>query len=272
MSHPLFTLVFLTLVLVATAARPNPTTPRLPSPLVIDYQLGGAYPPPAGVTALVRDHTSHPEPGYFNICHFDGYQIPARASWPADLLLHAPDGTPLTDPEWPHDYLLDISTGEARARNLLLVLPMLLTCIHKGFSAIEFDNIDSYRHSLGKLTLKDSGTYGKLLTGVAHGNGLAAGQKNTAEFGRYGRDKVGFDFAIVEGCYLWHTCDAFTRTYGLNVIAIEFADDLRGTLAEVCADPDRPATLLVRDRMFTPAGHIDHVYQHCPVPAHDPSN
>ena len=263
MTHPLSLALTTALALAAGAARCDPTPPHLPEPLVADYQIGGSYPPPAGVTVVVRHHTALPEPGLFNICHVNAFQIPAGSAWQPDLLVRGPDGTPLTDPHWPHDHLLDISTAQTRARNFLMVLPMLLSCIHKGFKGVAFDSLDSYSYSKGRLSLQDSAAFAKLLVSVTRDNGLLAGQKNTPEMGRYGRDKIGFGFAIVEECYLWDDCAAYTDVYGPNVIGIEYADDLRGTFADACADPTRPASLILRDRMVVPMGHIDYVDQHC---------
>ena len=84
----------------------------LPDGVIVDYQLGGAYPPPQGVTGVVRDSTDDPAPGYFNICYVNGFQTQPGASWPADLLVQGPDGQPLKDPNWPDEFLLDLSTPE----------------------------------------------------------------------------------------------------------------------------------------------------------------
>ena len=56
---------------------------RLPPPNAgFDYQLGGAYPPPPGVTVVSRDRTASPEPGLFNICYVNGFQVqPGEEGW-----------------------------------------------------------------------------------------------------------------------------------------------------------------------------------------------
>ena len=55
----------------------------LPTPgAAFDYQLGGAYTPPAGVTVVSRDRTATPASGLYNICYVNGFQIqPDEASW-----------------------------------------------------------------------------------------------------------------------------------------------------------------------------------------------
>ena len=73
-----------------------------PSNAKFDYQLGGAYTPPAGVTAVSRDRNASPAPGLFNICYVNGFQIqPDEAStWQAqypDLILRDAGGNPIID-------------------------------------------------------------------------------------------------------------------------------------------------------------------------------
>ena len=36
-----------------------------------------------------------------------------------------------------------------------------------------------------------------------------------------------------------------------------------GTLADICADPDRPVMTLLRDRELTAPGSPEHVSEHC---------
>ncbi|MFO1201740.1 MAG: endo alpha-1,4 polygalactosaminidase [Tabrizicola sp.] len=237
----------------------------MPDGIVADYQLGGDYPPPKGVTAVVRDSTGAPEPGLFNICYVNGFQTQPGADWPVGLLLAGPDGGPLADPGWPDEYLLDISTPERREANLALVLPALRACAEKGFEAVEFDNLDSYSRSGGRLDVEDALAFATLLVGAARDLGLPAGQKNAAEFGARGRDEAGFAFAVTEECHRWDECAAYTRVYGADqVLGIEYADDLRGSFAEACADPDRPGSLILRDRLLSPAGTGDYVFDACP--------
>src|SRR5262247_2141813 len=58
----------------------------------LDYQLGGAYPPPSGVQIVSRDRTASPAAGLYSICYVNGFQIQPgeAASWMkdhADLIL-----------------------------------------------------------------------------------------------------------------------------------------------------------------------------------------
>ena len=245
------------------AAGPAWAEGPLPAGAAADYQLGGAYPPPPGVRVVVRDSTDVPEPGLFNICYVNGFQTQPGADWPADLLVSSWDGKPLADPNWPDEYLLDISNPEKRIANLALVLPALRACAEKGFDAVEFDNLDSYTRSSGKLSRRDALLFARLLIMAANDLGLPAGQKNAAELGQRGR-RAGFSFAIVEECHRWYECATYTRVYGpTQVIGIEYADALRGTFAEACADPDRPGSLILRDRMLSRAGSEGYVFDIC---------
>ena len=206
----------------------------LPPGAVADYQLGGGYPPAPGVTVVVRDSTDTPTPGLYNICYVNGFQTQPGADWPEALLLRGPVAAPLADPGWPDEFLLDISTPDLMAANLKRLRPALQACADKGFDAVEF-------RSGGRLDEGDALAFAALLVKAARDLGLAAGQKNTAELAAEGRDRAGFTFAVTEACHRWDDCAAFTSVYGAGqVLGIEYADDLRGSFAETCANPDRP--------------------------------
>lgn len=246
------------------AAGPAWAEGPLPAGALADYQLGGGYPPPAGVTVVVRDATDQPEPGFFNICYVNGFQTQPGQDWPVDLLVQGPDGLPLADPGWPDEFLLDIGSDRARAANVQRLWSTLQLCADKGFDAVEFDNLDSYTRSGGRLDESDALAFARLLVEAADEFGLPAGQKNTAELGTRGRDEAGFAFAVTESCHRWDECSAFTRVYGRDqVLGIEYADDLRETFDAACADPDRPGSLILRDRLLSPQGHPDHVFGAC---------
>ena len=235
----------------------------LPANIRADYQLGGAYPPPDGVNVVARDSTEDPVPGLFNICYVNGFQSQPGSNWPRNLVVKTADGSPLKDPNWPDEFLLDISSKKQRKANLALLLPVIAACAKKGFNAVEFDNLDSYTRSEGHLTLENAVAFATLLVKAAKASGLSAAQKNLSELGTRGRDNIGFTFAIAEECHRWDECQAYKDVYGAQVIDIEYTDDLRGSFAKVCADPATPKATILRDRLLLPAAAKGHVYQRC---------
>lgn len=253
-----FGAVALVLALVGCASAPR----VLPADAVPDYQLGGAYDPPDGVTVVARDSTAEPAPGMYSICYVNGFQTQPGDSWPEELLVRGDDG-PIVDPDWPDEHILDLSTAQNRAAIVARLRPVIEHCADAGFDAVEFDNLDSYTRSGGAFDLEDAVATAISLVGVAHAEGLAAGQKNTPELGARGHDEIGFDFAVVEECDRYQECAVYTAVYGDAVIAIEYADDLRRPFDEICADPEAPAAVVLRDRDLTAPGDPDYVFERC---------
>ncbi len=235
----------------------------LPADIKADYQLGGAYAPPAGVNVVVRDSTGQPAPGLFNICYINGFQSQPGNVWPKTLLLLDAKDNPIADENWPDENILDISTDAKRTAILGRLVPVIKGCAAKGFRAVEFDNLDSYTRTGGRLTVGDSVAFAKMLVFAATSAGMAAGQKNAAELSERGRSEIGFTFAVSEECHRWDECRAYTGVYGAQVIDIEYSDDLRGTFEKVCKDPQSPKATILRDRMLVPKGGAGYVYRRC---------
>ncbi|MGW5876016.1 endo alpha-1,4 polygalactosaminidase [Nocardiopsis terrae] len=238
----------------------------------LDYQLGGAYPPPEGVTTVVRDSSAEPAPGLYSVCYVNGFQTqPGDLDrWLAqdpDLLLRDGDWAPVADPGWPDEVLLDTSTRAGRERIAVLLSATVDRCADAGFDAVEFDNLDSYLRSGGRLTADDNLALAGELTDLAHDRGLAAAQKNAAEQAGRGRDEAGFDFAVTESCAAWAECDAYTEVYGPdNVLAVEYPEELEGaglTFDEVCGDSSAPARTVLRDHDLVAATQPGHLYAAC---------
>ncbi|GAB3605986.1 endo alpha-1,4 polygalactosaminidase [Conyzicola nivalis] len=226
-----------------------------PAGIVFDYQLGGGYAPAAGVGGVVRDSTDEPAEGLYSVCYVNGFQTqPAdRDDWldeHPDLVLHS-DGEPLVDENWPDELILDTSTADKRQRIAARLADTLDRCASAGFDAIEIDNLDSYTRSDGRLGQDDAVALATLYAQQAHAAGLAIGQKNSAELGARGRDDAGFDFAVAEECHRWNECALYTEVWGELVIDIEYTDDLRGDFDDLCADPQVPASTILRDRDLT---------------------
>jgi hypothetical protein len=248
--------------LTAPAHRPLPTAG------IPDYQLGGAYTPPAGVTIVERDSTARPAPGVYGICYVNGFQTqPEDAdAWlddHPDAVLRDADGDPVSDPGWPDEMLLDTSTAAKRAEIVTVLTRSIARCADRGFDAVEFDNLDSWTRSHGALTRRDNLALAAALVQVGHERGLAVGQKNTPQLGSSGRRATGFDFVVAEECVVYQECSAYTDAYGDQVIDIEYSDDIGRPWSSVCADDDRPAMTILRDRDLVPPSDEAYVFEHC---------
>lgn len=239
-----------------------------PTPAVLDYQLGAAYTPPAGVTLVTRDSTATPAPNMYNICYVNGFQTQPEEHdlWlkeRKDLLLSDSKGNPIIDPEWPDEFILDTSTAAKRTKLADITGTVLSRCSQRGFKGVEVDNLDSYSRSRGKLTVDHNLAYAKLLAQRAHGLGLAIGQKNSAEESQRARNEVGFDFAVSEECHAYEECSSYSDVYGTHTMDIEYTDNLRGTFSDVCRDPNTPRTTTLRDRYLVGPGNGAYRFQHC---------
>lgn len=245
----------------ATEAQAPATLP--PADATPDYQLGGAYPPPSGVTVVARDRMARPAPEVYSICYVNGFQTqPGELElWPADLLLTDADGDPVRDPDWPDEVIVDTRDAEAVAA---VVGPWIEKCAEDGFQAVEFDNLDTYARTDGALTFADNLAVATEFSRIAHRHGLAAAQKNAAEDSVSLHEDAGFDFAVVEECAAYDECTAYTDVYGDAVVAIEYTDNLPRPFAEVCANETTPSSVVLRDRDLVTPDDPAYVFEVCP--------
>jgi hypothetical protein len=247
-------------------------TQTLPTEGTADYQLGGSYDPPAGVTAVARDSSEFAAEGLYSICYVNGFQSQPQDAdvwleqYP-ELLLRVAEGAdagkPVVDANWPDEMIFDTSTDEKRVAIAAVIGETIAQCAKRGFDAVEFDNLDSWSRSSGALTLDDSIALASLLVDRASALGLAAGQKNSAELGARGRDEAGFAFAVAEECAAFDECDAYSDVYGSNVIDIEYTDEVDVDFADVCADPNRIPLTILRDRNLVTPDSPEYVYDAC---------
>ena len=235
-----------------------------PADGIPDYQLGGAYEPAAGVAIVGRDRSAEPAPGIYSICYVNGFQTQPGEfeTWDADLLLQR-DGEVVFDPDWPDEALLDTSTADKRTAIAAQVIPWIEGCADADFDAVEFDNLDTYTRSDGALALEDNLSLATALVDAAHGVGLAAGQKNSAEDAAVLHEDAGFDFAVTEECAVYEECAAYTAVYGDAVVDIEYSDELPRSFAEMCADPSSPASMVLRDRELLTPSSEGYVFETC---------
>jgi hypothetical protein len=233
-----------------------------------DYQIGGAYKPARSVAIVDRDRGSHPARGVYNICYINAFQSQAESQhwWRThhpNLLLRRANGHAVEDPGWPGEFVLDVGTAHKRAALARIVGRWIDGCAHKGFQAVEPDNLDSYSRSHHLLTLADDLRFAELLVARAHADGLAIAQKNTAELRSRGRHQAGFDFAIAEECQVYSECSAYTKVYGRHVIEVEYTDNGRRYYRRACAARGKAISILLRDRNVLPRGRKGYVYQSC---------
>lgn len=241
--------------------------PSLPPSGGIDYQLGGAYEPPAGTTVVVRDASADPVEGVYSVCYLNAFQSqPGTADSWGDLLLRDASGAPVADPDWPDEFLLDTSSAVRRAEIADRLAPEIRGCADAGFDAVEFDNLDSYLRSgdagterAPGLTPTDNLALARLLTDVARDAGLASAQKNAPELAGEGKD-AGFGFAVAEDCGAYGECAEYTAVYG-TVLDIEYADATEFT--GLCRSGDLPEQTVRRDLGLVTPEEPDYAFDRC---------
>lgn len=256
---------------------PDPTTAYSPPPANagFDYQIGGDYPLPDGVSVVSRDWFSGrpaAEPAY-SICYVNAFQTQAnepgtdrpdeRSNWPRRLVLSRLGD----DPQWGGEYLVDIRSAKKRKRAVAWVGQMIAGCAAQGYDAVEFDNLDSWTRFNGTPLKKkvpfgkrQALAYAKLLAGRAHALDLAVGQKNTAEITRRQSRRPGFDFAIAEECGRWRECGRYRSVYGDDVVAIEYR---RRDFRRTCTAVGDRISVVLRDRLVSAPASSRYIYDAC---------
>jgi hypothetical protein len=239
-----------------------PLGPLPPVNAGFDYQLGGAYPPPAGVMAVSRDRKDAPAPGLYNICYVNGFQIDVddESYWldnHPDLILRDTNGNPVIDAQW-NEMLLDIGLAEKRAAISSIIGSRIRQCADYSYNAIEIDNLDSYTRSQGLLTQEHAVMTMKMLANAAHALGRPIGQKNSSELVAR-RSELGTDFAISEECNRYSECDVYTAGYGDHVIVIEYRQ--QDFAAGCAAYPN--LSIVLRDVNLVTPSTAGYVYDGC---------
>ena len=233
-----------------------------------DYQIGGAYPPLSSVSIVDRDRSASPVADRYNICYVNAFQTqPDEASfWTSGhsiLLVKRANGTTLTDPDWPGEFILDTSTAAKRSSIATIVNGWIDGCKARGFQAIEPDNLDSWTRSLTKLSKTNNVALAKMLATHAHSIGLAIAQKNTPQLGSTGKTSIGFDFAIAEECQVYAECGSYIRAFGNRVIEIEYTDTARSAFTKSCSARGKNISVILRDRNVVAKGQAAYHYEYC---------
>jgi len=134
-------------------------------------------------------------------------------TFPSKVLGSAMDG-------WPGERWLDVRQLDALKPIMEKRFQM---CKDKGFDAIEADNVDGYSNKTGfPITSTQQIAYNRMLAALAHQRGLSIGLKNTPDL--VGNLVNDFDFAVVEQCYEYGECTAFTPFIRQNkaVLHVEY--------------------------------------------------
>ncbi|WNF25416.1 endo alpha-1,4 polygalactosaminidase [Streptomyces sp. C11-1] len=259
------------LLLSGVLATGSPAPPAPPAPKVVpptanatfDYQIGGAYPPPAGVEAVARDRGDQPAEGLYNVCYVNAFQAqPDALAWwrknDPDLLLRDSDGDLVNDEAW-GEALLDTSTAAKRSRLAVIVGDWIDGCAKAGFQAVEPDNLDSYERSGGLLTPAHNAAFAELLATRAHAAGLAIGQKNSTDLLER-REAIGFDFAVSEECGRYDECADYASAYDDRVFVVEYT---ARDFARACSSVGARLSVVRRDLDVRPAGRAGYVFRTC---------
>jgi Glycoside-hydrolase family GH114 len=240
-----------------------------------DYQIGGDYELPAGVTVVSRDWFSGEaaEEPVYSICYVNAFQTQdnergvdrpdERSNWPKRLVLKRLGD----DPKWGGEYLVDVSSAKKRRRAARWVKRMVKGCDRGGFEAVEYDNLDSWTRFDGTplarkvpFGKRDALKFAKRLAKLAHARGLAVGQKNTADITVKQSRRVAFDFAIAEECARYNECSRYQRVYDDGVIEIEYR---RKDFDKGCAQGGDELSIVLRDRQVRTPSSRRYVYDAC---------
>ena len=274
-------LTALTVALVAAAAaagdgrQSTPVITLPPANAGFDYQIGGDYPLPDGVTVVTRDWFAGEPAGdpVYSVCYVNAFQTQAEESgtdrpdeqsnWPQNLVLSKLGD----DPKWGGEYLVDIRNAAKRAQAAEWVQQMIQGCADKGFDAVEYDNLDSWTRFDGTPLAKrvpfgksQALAFAQLIAARAHELGLAVAQKNTADVTPAQAAKVGFDFAVAESCSRYNECGRYQRVYGDLVIEIEYR---RKDFDKACRTVGDEISVVLRDRLVSQPGSSRYVYDAC---------
>ncbi|MFD4633910.1 endo alpha-1,4 polygalactosaminidase [Streptomyces sp. NPDC058284] len=242
----------------ASAAAAAPAPP--PAHAGFDYQIGGAYTPPAGVGIVSRDHGAAPAPGLYNLCYVNAFQAQpgAESQWAPDLLLRDRNGDVVYDGTW-GEAVLDIRTADKRKRIAAKVDKWIDGCATNGFQAVEPDNYDTYTRFPAYLKASHAKAFVSLLSARAHAKGLAIAQKNTPDLAAAHKE-TGLDFAVAEECGEWDECDKYAAAYGDHVLVIEYS---AAGLRKACAGWGDRLSVVRRDVGVSPKGNSAYLRRTC---------
>ena len=90
----------------------------------------------------------------------------------------------------------------------------------KGFNAVEFDNLDSYQRSRGRLTKSNSVALAETAGQACTSARTCGRSEERLELGDRGRRIAKFDYAIAEECAALPGMRFYRAVYGDNLIEV----------------------------------------------------
>jgi hypothetical protein len=181
----------------------TPTAPFLPVAMI---EVDGFDTPATTVAALHRSRPRRAVVCYIDAGTWENWR-PDAGEFPRDLLGK-------NDAGWPGERWLDIARFHGALSRIMRARAAM--CKHKGFNAVDFDNVDGFGNDTGfHLTGREQLSYNIFLANTAHRLGLAVALKNDLTqipaLLRY------YDFAVDEQCFQFHEClTAQNGRFGLN--------------------------------------------------------
>lgn len=170
------------------------------------FEVDGFDTPVATVAALHRSLRGRGVVCYIDAGTWENWR-PDAGAFPKSLLGKDDGG-------WPGERWLDIAKINGALGRIMRARAAM--CKRKGFSAVDFDNVDGYTNNTGfHLTASDQLRYDVFLANAAHRLGLSVALKNDLPqipvLVHY------FDFAVNEQCFEFSEClTSQNGGYGLD--------------------------------------------------------
>lgn len=161
---------------------------------------------------------------YFSAGTYEDWRSDAK-SFPAAALGKNVDG-------WPGEKWLDVRNMTVRQ----IMMARMDLAKSKGCDGLEPDNVDGYSNGSGfPLTKDDQISFNSFLADQAHARGMTIALKNSTDLVQSLVSK--FDFAVVEECFKYNECDAYTPfiTQNKAVLNAEYTSFSSATCSKASA-------------------------------------
>ncbi len=134
---------------------------------------------------------------YLDVGSWEEYR-PDASKFPKSVLGNRYEG-------YPEERWLDVAHFHKFAG---IMKKRIAMCAHKGFDAVEPDNIAGWENKTGfNITRRQQLRYNRWIAGQVHRRGMSVALKNDP---RQAKQLVGnFDFAVVEECFQYNECGFF---------------------------------------------------------------